>query len=168
MKADIPIPGTVREKILSQALKEFGHLGYEGVNVQQLAKSVGSTTGAIYHHFGNKLELYRIVREEMERRVVSRMEGAAAVYDIPTKSIRAAMLVGFDAAVKFGACKLLSEQDYSGNMDLVAQLCKEILGEIAEGAEFILSAAWRASLANVANGMPVDVAKKALEWIFRE
>jgi AcrR family transcriptional regulator len=164
MKSNIPIPGTVREKILNQAIIDFGILGYEGVNVQQLAKSIGVTTGALYHHFGNKLELYRIVREEVERRIVSRMEGASAVYDEPVMSIKAAMNVGFDAAVKLNVCKLLSEQDPSMNQDQAALLFKEILEEEVEGVESILSASWRASIGNVANGMDVKAAKKALTW----
>ncbi|MBY6038056.1 TetR/AcrR family transcriptional regulator [Fictibacillus nanhaiensis] len=168
MRANIPIPGTVREKILNQAIKDFGTQGFEGVNVQQLAKSIGVTTGALYHHFGNKLELYRIVREEVERRITSRMEGASAVHDQPLLSIKSAMLVGFDAAIKLDVCKLLSEQDPSGNRDLVAQLFKEILDEKIEGTEVILSASWRSSLSNVANGMNPDHAKKALRWFLEK
>lgn len=168
MRANIPIPGTIREKILTQAITDFGSHGFEGVNVQQLAKSIGVTTGALYHHFGNKIELYRIVREEVERRITSRMEGASAVHDQPLLSIRAAMIVGFDAAIKMNVCKLLSEQDPSSNADLVALLFKEILDEDIEGTEVILSACWRASLSNVANGMNVDNAKKALTWFIEK
>ncbi|PLR96893.1 TetR/AcrR family transcriptional regulator [Bacillus sp. T33-2] len=164
MREDIPIPGTVKEKILNQAIKDFGRSGYEGVNVQLLAKSVGATTGAIYHHFGNKLELYRTIREEVEHRIISRMEGASAVYEAPLMSLKAAMIVGFDYAVKINVCTLASEQDPSKSTDLVASLFKTMLGEEIEGAETILAACWRASLGNVANGMDAETAKKALLW----
>ncbi|MCM3733728.1 TetR/AcrR family transcriptional regulator [Fictibacillus nanhaiensis] len=162
MKANIPIPGTIRERILNQAITDFGAHGFEGVNVQQLAKSIGVTTGALYHHFGNKLELYRIVREEVERRIISRMEGASAVHEQPILSIKAAMIVGFDSAVKLKVCTLLSEQDPSDNKDLAAILFKEILNEEIEGMEVIISACWRASLKNVAKGMNSEQAKKVL------
>lgn len=33
-----------------------------------------------YHHFGSKQGLYAVVREELERRVVDRMDGAASFY----------------------------------------------------------------------------------------
>ncbi len=42
-------------------------------------QSVGVTTGVLYHHFGSKEGLYAVVREELERRVVDRMDGDAAV-----------------------------------------------------------------------------------------
>ncbi|MFG6495049.1 TetR/AcrR family transcriptional regulator [Fictibacillus sp. UD] len=165
MKSNIPIPGTVREKILNQAVQEFGMHGYEGVNVQQLAKSIGVTTGALYHHFGNKIELYKVVREEIERRITSRMEGAAEVHDDSLTSLKSAMLVGFNAAVKLNVCTLLSEPDYSSNRDLVAILFKEILGEnLVEGVEVLLSSVWRSALKNVSQGMSPEDAKKALNW----
>ncbi len=36
------------------------------------------TTGALYHHFGSKLGLYTFVRDDVERRLLDRMEGAVS------------------------------------------------------------------------------------------
>jgi AcrR family transcriptional regulator len=168
MKSNIPIPGTIRERILNQAIADFGTHGFEGVNVQQFAKSIGVTTGALYHHFGNKLELYRIIREEVERRITSRMEGASAVHEEPILSIKAAMIIGFNSAVKLNVCRLLSEPDPSGNKDLAAILFKEILNKEIEGTEYIISAGWRASLRNVANGMDIEHSRNALVMLLEK
>ena len=35
------------------------------------------TTGALYHHFGSKIDLYRFVRADVDQRVLDRMAGAA-------------------------------------------------------------------------------------------
>jgi AcrR family transcriptional regulator len=41
-------------------------------------KADGSPTGALYHHFGSKLGLYDLMRDDVERRLLDRMEGAIA------------------------------------------------------------------------------------------
>jgi hypothetical protein len=48
------------------------------VTVGEIAAGAGVTTGPLYHHFGSKLGLYAFVRDEAERRLLDRMEGAAA------------------------------------------------------------------------------------------
>jgi AcrR family transcriptional regulator len=165
MKSNIPIPGSAREKILQEAIKAFGTQGYERVNVQHLAQNIGVTTGALYHHFGNKLELYKVVREEIERRITSRMEAAAEVHEDSLESLKSSMIIGFNAAVKLNVCTLLSEPDFSLNEDLVAKLFKEILAENIPGIEVLLSSIWRAALKNVSNGMSPTEAKNALIWL---
>ena len=78
MREWIPVPGTSKARLVSTALERFGARGYEAVGVSELATTAGVTTGSLYHHFGSKLGLYEVVREEAERRVLDRMEGAAA------------------------------------------------------------------------------------------
>ncbi|MFD2172207.1 TetR/AcrR family transcriptional regulator [Tumebacillus lipolyticus] len=164
MKANIPIPGTAKARLLEHAIEDFGTKGYDGVNVVELAQKSGVTTGSLYHHFGNKLELYKTVRAEMERRVLDRMEGASAVIERSTAKIRAALLVGFDAAVKFDACRLLGEQDPSGRSDQVAELLAVLREQEPAGVEHLLVALWRAALLAVADGQPADRARSALAW----
>ena len=47
-----------KEKILSQAKLLFAQKGYAGVSVRSLAKAVGVTPAALYHHFPDKKTLY--------------------------------------------------------------------------------------------------------------
>jgi AcrR family transcriptional regulator len=167
MKEFIPIPGTVKTRLIECALQEFEKLGYEGVNVTNLAKIAGVTTGSIYHHFGSKLELYRLIREEMEKRVIDRMEGAAAVSQNTKDSIRAVMLVGFDSTVHFNVCRLLSEKDPSDRSDIIEQFFRKVTIEELKGIEMILAAAWRAALNSVVNGLTVLEARNSLEWFLK-
>lgn len=121
------MPGSVKARLVEVALKAFGERGYDGAAVGDLAKAAGVTTGALYHHFGSKLGLYAVVREELERRVVDRMEGAAAAFEDRRAAVRAALLVGYDAALKFGAARLLSEPDPRRGEDAVAAALERIL-----------------------------------------
>ncbi len=161
------------------ALRDFGAGGYEGVNVVELAAEAGVTTGSLYHHFENKLGLYGVVRDELEQRVLDRMEGAAAGVTAASapeqqesavaetsnaQAVRAALLVGFDAALKQGAARLLSEPDPRNGLDRIAALLAGIgpadLPELAP----LLAAAWRAALAAAA-AQPATIhgVRRALE-----
>jgi AcrR family transcriptional regulator len=77
MREWVPVPSSARGRLAAHALAAFGEHGYEGVAVGALARAAGVTTGSLYHHFGSKLGLYAVVREEVERRVLDRMEGAS-------------------------------------------------------------------------------------------
>ena len=58
--------------------EEFGARPFDEVTVGELAAAADVTTGALYHHFGSKLGLYAFVRDDVERRLLDRMEGAIA------------------------------------------------------------------------------------------
>jgi AcrR family transcriptional regulator len=162
MKDWVPIPGSSKARLLELALRDFGARGYEGVNVVELAAEAGLTTGSLYHHFENKLGLYGVVRDELEQRVLDRMEGAAAAVMEASErdrqppgtadnrrqaALRAALLVGYDAAIKQGAARLLSEPDPRNCPDRIVALLASIgpveLPELA----LLLAATWRAALA---------------------
>jgi len=169
MKNWIPIPGSVKAKILNLAVHAFSAKGYKGVHVKQLAEEAGVTTGAIYHHFGSKEQLYSIVREEMERRIIDRMEGAAAVIEDQAESIHGAILVGFDATVKLKASKLLGEDSQNGEPDRIEEFLQSIEPEDARGVSVILKAAFRSALlATAEERISVEDARNALSWLFKK
>lgn len=47
-----------RLEILNSAFSLFAASGYHGVSVRQIAKSIGMTTGMLYHYFPSKPELF--------------------------------------------------------------------------------------------------------------
>jgi len=47
-----------RLEILDSAFSLFAASGYHGVSVRQIAKSIGMTTGMLYHYFPSKPELF--------------------------------------------------------------------------------------------------------------
>lgn len=48
-----------KQDLLDAALAEFSDKGYQATRLQDIAKRAGTTRGAIYHHFQNKVGLYR-------------------------------------------------------------------------------------------------------------
>ena len=78
MREWIPVSTSPKGRLVLAAVKEFGTRPFDEVTVAELAAAAKVTTGALYHHFGSKLGLYNFVREDVERRLLDRMEGAAA------------------------------------------------------------------------------------------
>ena len=162
----IPIPGTARARLIDAAVAQFGAFGFEDVNVTDLANAAGVTTGALYHHFGSKVGLYRVIREGMERRIYERMEGAAAAAGGAGRSaIGAALLVGFDAAVRFGVARLLSESRTDVGPDRISETLASLLPKRLLAAAPMLAAGWRGALAEVAAGTPPATARAGLAWV---
>jgi AcrR family transcriptional regulator len=150
MREWVPVPSSARGRLAAEALTAFGEHGYEGVAVGQLARAAGVTTGSLYHHFGSKLGLYAVVRQEVERRVLDRMEGAAAAVGRSAPSaVAAALQVGFDYVTGHAFARLLSEPDPGGGEDPIEALLVRLDGD-PRGR--LLAAAWRAALAAAASG----------------
>ena len=47
-----------KQNLLKAGLEVFSHKGYTATRVEDIAKQANVTTGAIYHHFGGKSDLY--------------------------------------------------------------------------------------------------------------
>jgi AcrR family transcriptional regulator len=153
----VPVPGSVKARLIDAGVHLFEVDGYEAANVVELASKASVTTGSLYHHFGSKLGLYLVIRGDMEKRIVERMEGAAAASDL-----RAALLVAFDAAVKFGVCRILGEPPPVEREDPVSLALRPLLPKRLAPAAGILAAAWRAALLAVAGGATAASARASL------
>jgi AcrR family transcriptional regulator len=60
------------------ARETFAELGYEATTNKTLADAANVTTGAIYHYFDSKLDLYCAVNDEVQEVVYSQFEAAVA------------------------------------------------------------------------------------------
>lgn len=158
MREWIPVSTSPKGRLALTAVKEFGARPYETVTVGELAAAAGVTTGALYHHFDSKLGLYAFVRTDVERRLLDRMEGAAAG---ASGSVTAALLVGFDFAVSQAFTRLLGEPP-AGEDDRLVAVLDELAGAGPVPLGRVLAAAWRAAVLAVADGVPVEDARQAL------
>jgi AcrR family transcriptional regulator len=140
----VPVPGSTKEKLVSGALAEFGAHGYAAVGVGGLAELAGVTIGSLYHHFGSKNGIYTAVREDVERRVLDRMEGAAAVRPNDPGAV---LLVGFDYLVGAGFARLLAEPHPERATDPVGGFLSALADHDSVPVGRILLAAWREALA---------------------
>jgi AcrR family transcriptional regulator len=71
-------PGATRDRILLAARRSFAELGYMATTNKVLADEAGVTTGAIYHYFESKVELYRAVHEDVQGFVYGRFDAIVA------------------------------------------------------------------------------------------
>jgi AcrR family transcriptional regulator len=166
MREWVPVPGSAKARLIEAAIHQFELTGYEAVNVVDLAGKASVTTGALYHHFGSKLGLYVTIREDMEKRIVERMEGAtAAAGGRGHAAIRAAILVAFDAAVRFTVCRILGEQPPVERDDPIAAALRPLLTKHKTPAADILAAAWRAALLAVATGTSSSATRASLGYV---
>jgi AcrR family transcriptional regulator len=165
MQGWIPVPGSAKARLIEAATYHFERAGFEAVNVTELAAKAGVTTGALYHHFGSKLGLYTMIRGDLEKRITDRMEGAAAgIGEHGRPAVRAALLVAFDAAVRFDACRLLGEPTPADRPDPIQRVLRSLLPEHLASAATVFAAAWRAALLSVADGVTSAAARTALQY----
>ena len=125
MREWIPVSTSPKGRLALAAVREFGARPFDEVTVGELAAAAEVTTGALYHHFGSKLGLYAFVREDVERRLLDRMEGAiAAAGDEAdrTAAVPAALLVGFDFAVGEGFLHILGAPPAGAGGDRLAEM----------------------------------------------
>ena len=54
-----------REKILRGALEYFGHYGYWGSSVREIATHIGMSQASMRHYFGTKTELLTADRKSV-------------------------------------------------------------------------------------------------------
>ena len=167
MQQWIPVPGTAKARLIEAALHEFEDKGFEGSSVIDIAAKAGVTTGSLYHHFESKRGLYTLIRGDLEKRLADRMEGAGATSPPGRPAVRAALLVAFDAAVRFDACRILGEPPPFGSDDLVEVTLQSLLPKDHAIAGVVLTAAWRSALLSVADGEPSTLARRALEFVLR-
>ena len=122
MRQWIPVSTSPKGRLALAAVKEFGARPFDEVTVSELASAAKVTTGALYHHFGSKLGLYVFVREDVELRLLDRMEGAIAA-SAPASdrsaAVTAGLLVGFDFAVREGFLRILGDPPGGEDRDRV-------------------------------------------------
>jgi AcrR family transcriptional regulator len=82
-----------RTALLAVARRHFARVGYSGAEIGRIAAEAGVTTGAIYHHFSGKKELFQAVAEALEAEILA--TAAAVEAGDPWHRLRA----GFDRLI---------------------------------------------------------------------
>lgn len=70
-----------RQRILDVARSAFAELGYGVTTNKYVATKAGITTGALYHYFDSKLDIFLAVHEHVQDTVYRRFDGALASSD---------------------------------------------------------------------------------------
>ncbi|MGZ0711346.1 TetR/AcrR family transcriptional regulator (plasmid) [Coraliomargarita sp. W4R53] len=168
MREWIPISTSAKGRLALVAVVEFGRRPFDDVTVGDLASSAQVTTGVLYHHFGSKLGLYAFVRNDVEQRLLDRMEGAMASAGTKgSAAVSNALLVGFDFAVREGFLHIVGTPPAGSERDRLAELLTANAASESPVLARMLAAAWRAALVAVSEGAdPVDarLALASLEY----
>ncbi len=164
MREWIPVSTSPKGRLVLAAVKEFGARPFDEVTVAELGAAAEITTGALYHHFGSKLGLYAVVREDVERRLLDRMEGAVAATGPADRSaaVTAALLVGLDFAVGEGFLRILGDPPAGTEHDRLAEMLSGSAVPEAPLLGQVLAAAWRSALAAIADGAEPEDARAAI------
>src|SRR4051812_28795223 len=59
--------------LLRAARRLFGEQGYAATSVDEIVAAAGVTKGALYHHFGDKADLFRAVYEQVKSEVTEQV-----------------------------------------------------------------------------------------------
>jgi AcrR family transcriptional regulator len=70
-----------RARILDVARQTFADLGYDATTNKVLAAEAGITTGALYHYFESKFDIYIAVHEDVQVLVYERFQAAISSSD---------------------------------------------------------------------------------------
>lgn len=79
---------STRRALIEAAEELFGEHGYHAVPAAAVVKQAGVTSGALYHHFRDKRDLFRAAFESAERRLAERVAAAAASGNGPWDRLR--------------------------------------------------------------------------------
>ena len=165
MREWIPVSTSPKGRLALAAVKEFGSRPFDEVTVTGLAAAAEVTTGALYHHFDSKLGLYAFVREDVERRLLDRMEGALAAtgpQSDHSAAVTSALLVGLDFAVRENFLRILGAPPPRTGKDRLADMLSQSAVPATPLLGPILAAAWRAALAAIVDGADPQQARAAI------
>lgn len=111
-----------RKMVLDAASKVFSQEGYAQATLEEVAREAGVTRGAIYWHFGNKLEMFHAVLQEYYNRANERFTRIVNSSQSPKGKLHSMMMEFF---------RILSD-------DVEFRIIEEVkLFKIRKGEEFI-------------------------------
>jgi AcrR family transcriptional regulator len=88
-----------RKAILSAARSLFAERGFAAVSTTEVVERAGVTRGALYHHFGDKADLFRAVFRDLETELNETVTAEALLHDDPAASF----VAGCRAWIAFAA-----------------------------------------------------------------
>nr|WP_295467094.1 TetR family transcriptional regulator [Mesorhizobium sp.] len=104
-----------RAALLSTAISEFADKGFAGARVDEIANRAGVNKQLLYHHFGNKDDLYRVALETVYSEIRNK-ERALHLSDLtPLEAMRTLVGYSFDYLVDHPEfIKLVSDENAQG------------------------------------------------------
>ena len=118
--------GATRAALIAAARRLFAEHGYAGTPREDIVGAAGVTRGALQHHFGDKLSLFRAVYEQVEQEVVNAVAAAAMkAGPDPVAELRAGCQAYLDAVMDSAVQRICA-------IDGPAVLSADVRQEISE------------------------------------
>lgn len=95
------------DKLLSIARARFTELGYAKASLEEIVAEAGMTRGALYHHYGNKLGLFKAVVSAVQAEVGDLVEREASRSEDPMEQLILGCKAFVEAAVSPSARRIL-------------------------------------------------------------
>lgn len=123
-----------REVILKTARQLFLKFGYNGISMRTIASEAGLTTGAVYFHFKNKMDIYKTICLEATDLLIEKFRSSVAAQEQPQNKL----ISTYDAFISFYndnkehynllmEYKSAYDSEQSGEKDEIAQSMKELM-----------------------------------------
>ena len=82
-----------RTALLAAGRELFAARGFAAVPAEEVVRTAGVTRGAMYHHFGDKAELFAAVFEQLEKEITDDL--ATAMADVPADVLVPSAITAF-------------------------------------------------------------------------
>lgn len=136
---EIPMRTNNREVILKTARQLFLQYGYNGISMRTIAAKAGLTTGAVYFHFKNKMEIYKTICLEATELLIEKFRSAVNAQEHPQNKL----ISTYDAFISFYndnkehynllmEYKAAYDSEETGEKDDIAQSMKELMSIMNE------------------------------------
>jgi len=89
-----------RGALVDVARALFAERGFAAVSIEEIVQGARVTRGALYHHFEDKVALFRAVLETIEREIAGRMRAGAEKETLLWEQVRAACQTYLDACLE--------------------------------------------------------------------
>lgn len=104
-----------RAVLLATAISEFAEKGFAGARVDEIANRAGVNKQLLYHHFGNKDDLYRIALETVYSEICEKERALDLGNLPPIEAMRTLIGYSFDYLVEHPEfIKLVSDENAQG------------------------------------------------------
>jgi AcrR family transcriptional regulator len=129
-----------RRALLDAARELFAEKGYHETSAEEIVRRAGLTRGALYHHFEDKRDLFRVVVDEMESEIDEEIEAAErAEVELPE-----AVMAGYRAFVDAVLDPEMKRTFFLDGPSVLGWEWREIdarhaVGKIEEGLEALIS-----------------------------
>jgi AcrR family transcriptional regulator len=90
---------TTRRALIDAGRRLFAERGFANAGQEEIVERAGVTRGALAHHFGTKVGLFRAVVETLETELAEHIATAAMLGDDPMAQLRLGCLAFLDAAL---------------------------------------------------------------------